>query len=224
MARIMKGATLGLDAMTSVDQIFVIGERFGMFARMMHALVLTRSVCEEFEILEEQSTDKIAKVRAKRRGDREATTFAFTIEEAAKLVGDAKMKDPESNYNKDRKGMLIAKVVKRAIDRKFPDVIAGFEPYEDLRETVTVNATTGEVRVQKPGQLTAAPTRDFESEFAAIIEAIDAAKDDEAFQFARKSITDWTAPEDLKKKATTKYNEARKAWKASSTDPKPEGS
>lgn len=211
-ARIMRGSILGLDAMTSVDQLFIIGERLSTFARTLHGLVQQRSDCIECKVLEEECSATVAKVRCHRRGEPKPTVFVFTIEEAKQLVEPSKFTDKSANWFKDPKGMLIAKVLKRGIDRTWPGAFLGLSTVEDLRDQINVDPTTGEVRLERAGvEIT---QRDFPKELEGILADVEACTANADFQKVRKTITDWNAGDVFRKQALEAYNKKRTAWTA----------
>lgn len=211
-ARIMRGATLGLDAMTSCEQIYVVGDRTGMYARLMHAIVLRSPLCAELAIVEEACNDQVAIVRARRRGAQASKEYKFTAEEAKKLVGD-KFEKKDSSWVTDRKGMLISKALGRACYREWPDVLMGFVTVEDLRDIVDHDPATGETKVTTAPSVNV-QTRDFEVELAGIVKALHEAESDAQFKTERRAIEQWTAPESFKHRAQAEYNETRSAWKS----------
>lgn len=215
LARIMRGATLGVDAMTSIESIFLINNRTFIEARLLHAVVLRSPFCGECTILEEESTAEIAYVRAQRVG-KKAVTYKFTIAEAEAVVGGKDEFAKKDNYRKDPKGMLIARALERACNREWPDVTKGFLTMASIhdRDIVEHNPTTGTTIVTQAGQLPGTPARNFEGELGGLEQAAKDAKTEEDFASVRAEIEKWLAPEALKKRATNAYNEARKAWKA----------
>lgn len=113
----MKGFTLGIDPMSSLDGIDVIevGGKITMSfrAKLLKALVEKTGQCEKFSVIADNHK---ATAIVKRKG-RSEQTYTFTMEDAtqAKLLNNP-------TWQKYPKKMLTWRVVSSAIDVEFPEV------------------------------------------------------------------------------------------------------
>jgi len=116
-AIIMAGRELGLTAMQSLRSIYIVKGKIGLSADLMVALCKNSPDCEHFTLVE--STDKVARYVAKRKGEEE-TAMEFTMEEArlANLANGGSWK----SYPKAMLRARCASALARAV---FPDKTMG---------------------------------------------------------------------------------------------------
>jgi hypothetical protein len=130
MAIVMTGAELGLAPMQAIRGINIINGRVSLSADLMGALVKRQSdVCEFLQLVESTSTR--ATYKTKRKGNPEATTMTFTIEDAqaAGLTGNM-------TYKKHPAAMLRARCLSAICRAEYQDLCMGLydESTEELPE------------------------------------------------------------------------------------------
>jgi hypothetical protein len=141
-AIIATGRELGLTAMQSLRTIHVIEGKPTLSADLIAALVKSRrDVCEFFMLVE--STEKKAVYKTKRVGEPEATTLAWTIEDASRAGLTSK-----DNWRKFPAAMLRARCITALARTVYPDLAMGvYDPDELDVEPV---ARMAPVVVQSP--------------------------------------------------------------------------
>lgn len=211
LVRVMAGRALGLTFMASMQGIYVVDGKPGLYAELMAALCLQSPLCEEFRVIE--ATPQKATVRAKRRG-KESQDISFDIEQAraAGLVdrGETDAKKKANNWNRFPADMLIARATGRAAKRVFPDVIRGMSSIEELEDGGRDEELVGEVVTPSVPD---APKRDFAAESKALIakaEAITEEVSPAARKVIREEILAWDGPDSYKKTAVDVYNASPK--------------
>jgi hypothetical protein len=124
-AIIATGRELGLTAMQSLRTIHVIEGKPTLSADLIAALVKSRrDVCEFFMLVE--STEKKAVYKTKRVGEPEATTLAWTIEDASRAGLTSK-----DNWRKFPAAMLRARCITALARTVYPDLAMGvYDPDE----------------------------------------------------------------------------------------------
>lgn len=168
LVRIAAGRELGIGAMQSLRQIYVVNGRPSLDASLILGLCLSSPVCEYFEIAE--SSAHKATFKAKRRG-RPEQVMTWTIEQARA----AKLADKD-NWKGYPDAMLRARCVAALARVVFPDVLGGFYAREEMEDGAIdttgtpVNEMTGEVVVD-------GPQRDYDGEVKAIKARIDDVKE-----------------------------------------------
>lgn len=122
-AAMLYGREVGLPPMTALTSIHVVDGRPGMSAEAMRSLVYAAG----HEIVFDESTGAICRMRARRRASNEWTSLSWTIDmaRAAGLMG-------KDNWKKYPRDMLIARCTTALCRMVFPDVIHGFRSTEEL--------------------------------------------------------------------------------------------
>lgn len=119
-AAIMAGRSVGLDALTALQNIFVVSGKPAMYARTMHAIVLSAG----HEVIRTAATNDSVTVAARRKGEAEWQEFTWTIERAKKAGYLTNKK-----YDSDPIAMLTAKALAEACRTIAPDVLTGVAAY-----------------------------------------------------------------------------------------------
>lgn len=135
VAIMMKGRELGVPPMYALSNIAVISGKPACTAELMLALLYRDHGDAALQVTE--TTAQRCAAAYKRRGWREAQTFAFTIEDAktAGLSG--------GNWAKYPAAMLRARCISAIARMAFPDSIGGMYTAEELG--AAVNGETGEI-------------------------------------------------------------------------------
>ncbi len=122
MAAILKGRALGLDEITSLSNIVVIGGRVQMGGALVLALVRRHHACAEGPTYwwRGKGETRAAFVRARRVDERGAITHRFGMEEAVRAGLASK-----ETYRQWGDDMLLWRAVARMGRRQFPDILAG---------------------------------------------------------------------------------------------------
>ncbi len=123
-AAILYGREIGLPPMTALSQINVVEGRPGLSAEAMRALVLAAG----HEIVFDETTSAICRVRGRRHRSQTWTTVEWTIEHARQ----AGLLRRGSGWEKYPRDMLIARGTTALCRMIFPDVIHGFRSVEEL--------------------------------------------------------------------------------------------
>ena len=157
LARLLAGRELGIPAMTSIRQLFVVEGKIGMEATLMHALCLrSTQICEYFDHVE--TTREQATFVTKRRGRPEKFhSFTAADAEAAGMFQRGEHKD-KNNYDRWLKQMLEARCKAQLARLVYPDILGGIFTREelttgvydqpvDVETTSTVVADTGQAAV-----------------------------------------------------------------------------
>ena len=223
LARILAGRELGIPAMTSVRQMFVVEGRVGMEASLAHALCLRSPLCEFFEHIE--TTDEQATFETKRRG-RPAKRHSFNVKqaEAAGLL-DRGDKKNMNNWNRWLRQMLEARAKMQLARLVFPDILGGLYSREELASGVYDEPQQIEVESKVVAEAAVASAmRDYDAELTDFKAKSDAAKTKADFSALRDAIAaaDW--PAGHKQLATDLYSAAAKRAKeaaAKATVPAP---
>jgi predicted Fe-S protein YdhL (DUF1289 family) len=120
---ILLGQSLGLDPLTSLQQIYVVHGRPGMYSKMKVALAQR----EGHRIWEEEYTPERSTWAGQRKGSEDVVRITLTIE-------DAKRAGWTSNaaYAKTPADMLAARCSSRVVDRIAADALFGLRSIEDL--------------------------------------------------------------------------------------------
>lgn len=120
---ILLGQSLGLDPLTSLQQIYVVHGRPGMYSKMKVALAQR----EGHRIWEEEYTPERSTWAGQRKGSDDVVRITLTIE-------DAKRAGWTSNaaYAKTPADMLSARASARVVDRIAADALFGLRSIEDL--------------------------------------------------------------------------------------------
>lgn len=115
-AAIMYGSTLGMDPLTSLQQIYSIGGKPALYSRAMVAIVLSKG----HQIWTVEDTPESVTVAGRRRGSDRVEQITWTIDRA-KAAGYTSNK----NYQKDPHAMLYARAAGDVARRIAPDALLG---------------------------------------------------------------------------------------------------
>jgi hypothetical protein len=143
-AAVLQGITLGLDPMTALQQIYIVHGRPGMYAKLMVALVQAHG----HEVWTEDESDTRVVVAGRRRGTEVTERVTVTMDQARKAGWTS-----NQAYTKTPRDMLWARAASRVCDRIASDVLKGIASVEEIRDTIQVQAETGN------GTRTVAPRR-----------------------------------------------------------------
>lgn len=122
-AVILKGKSLGLDPMQSLEMFYVVHGRVGMYSKAMLQLVIRAG----HSLVAVERTEQQVTVRARRRGETEYVDYTWSMARAAKAGYASKDK-----YKTNPMEMLHWKAIAEACKFTFPDVIGGLTSVEDL--------------------------------------------------------------------------------------------
>lgn len=123
-AAMLYGASLGLDPMQSVRQIYVVHGQAALYARAMAALVMGAG----HQVWTVASSDESVTVAAQRKGSNRAEQATWDIARAAKAKYTSNDK-----YKTDPQAMLYAKAVSEVCRKIAPDVLSGIYSVEELQ-------------------------------------------------------------------------------------------
>jgi hypothetical protein len=123
-AAMLYGREVGLPPMTALSQIHVVDGRPGMSAEAMRALVLAAG----HEIVFDETTSGICRVRGRRRNAEEWTPIEWSID----MARGANLLRRGSAWEFYPRDMLIARATTALCRLLFPDVIHGFRSVEEL--------------------------------------------------------------------------------------------
>lgn len=123
-AAMLYGASLGLDPMQSVRQIYVVHGQAALYARAMSALVQGAG----HKVWTVESTDESVTVAGSRRGNEhvETSTWTFARANKAGYTNNAK-------YKTDPQAMLYSKALSEVCRKVAPDVLSGVYAVEELQ-------------------------------------------------------------------------------------------
>lgn len=148
-AAVLQGITLGLDPMTSLQQIYIVHGRPGMYARIMVALVQSRG----HEVWTEDLTDTRAVVCGRRRGSDAVERVTVTMDQARKAGWATR----NENYQKTPQDMLWARAASRVCSRVAPDALMGIASVEEVQDELAApNAALRTVAPRRRVQAVAA--------------------------------------------------------------------
>lgn len=120
-AAILAGKSLGMDPLGALQNIFVVHGRPGLYARTMHALVMSHG----HEVIRTEATPESVTVKARRKGTPEWQEFTWTIQRATQ-AGYVKT---NQKYKDEPIAMLTAKALAEACRTIAPDVLTGVAAY-----------------------------------------------------------------------------------------------
>jgi len=123
-AAMLYGASLGLDPMQSVRQIYVVHGQAALYARAMVALVMGAG----HSVWTVESTDELVTVAAQRRGSQHVEQSTWTFERAKKAGYTNNDK-----YRTDPQAMLYSKAASEVCRKIAPDVLSGVYAVEELQ-------------------------------------------------------------------------------------------
>lgn len=137
-AVLLKGAELGLSAMTSVAEVMVVEGKLTLSSHLQGALVQRSGKAKIFRIV--QSTAEEAVVEVQRHDWTESTKISFTIAEAKALGLTERGRDAYAKarnpWNAQPANMLRRRAIARAAREFFGDVVIAYDPDEVDREEV----------------------------------------------------------------------------------------
>lgn len=140
-AAVLQGISLGLDPLTSLQQIYVVHGRPGMYAKMMVALVQSKG----HEVWTEDNTETRAVVAGRRRGTDAVERVTITMDMARK-AGWTK----NGTYQATPADMLWARAAARVCDRIASDVLKGLATVEDIETDRAVESAPAGRTVASP--------------------------------------------------------------------------
>lgn len=128
-AAVLQGISLGVDPLVSLQQIYIVHGRPGMYAKMMVALVQAHGhdVWDE----EGECTDTRAVVYGRRKGSEHTIRVIVTMEQARKAGWTS-----NQAYAKTPADMLWNRAAARVCDRIASDVIKGIASVEQINDEV----------------------------------------------------------------------------------------
>lgn len=148
-AAVLQGITLGLDPLTSLQQIYIVHGRPGMYTEMKVALLKSRG----HDVWTEDLTDTRAVVCGRRAGTDYVERVTVTMEQARK-AGWTK----NDTYTKTPQDMLYARAAGRVCDRVAPDVLMGIASVEEIHDSIQATAEAGKAtRTVNPPKKRGAP-------------------------------------------------------------------
>lgn len=169
-AAVLQGLSLGLDPLTSLQQIYVVHGRPGMYARIKVALVTSRG----HEVWTEDLTDARAVVCGRRKGSQNVERVVITMDQAKK-AGWTK----NETYAKTPQDMLYARAAGRVCDRIAPDVLMGIASVEDIADEVAADGQPTRLRTVKRAEVAPSAAQ------PALPQGGDRPADDRSAQFTR---------------------------------------
>lgn len=138
-AAMLYGASLGLDPMQSVRQIYVVHGQAALYARAMSALVLGAG----HRVWTVESGDQSVTVAGSRSGSEHVETSTWTYDRANKAGYTSNAK-----YKTDPQAMLYSKALSEVCRKIAPDVLSGVFSVEEMQmertgENAAVRQATG---------------------------------------------------------------------------------
>ena len=146
-AAMLYGASLGLDPMQSVRQIYVVHGQAALYARAMAAL--TMGVGHDVWTVE--TSDTAVTVAGQRRGSQHVEQSTWTYERAKKAGYTSNNK-----YQQDPQAMLYSKAVSEVCRKIAPDVLSGVYSVEEMQ----LEGAHQPTRHSAPGPAFTAPQED----------------------------------------------------------------
>jgi hypothetical protein len=151
-AAVLQGLSLGVDPLVALQQIYIVHGRPGMYAKMMVALVQSRG----HEVWTEDESDTRVVVAGRRKGTDAIERVTVTMDQARKAGWTS-----NQAYTKTPRDMLWARAASRVCDRIASDVLKGIASVEEIRDTIQVQAETGDgTRTVTPRRRAVAPPVD----------------------------------------------------------------
>lgn len=133
-AAVLQGLSLGLDPLVSLQQIYIVHGRPGMYAKVMVALLQAHG----HEVWTEDQSDTRAVVCGRRKGTENTERVTITMDMARKAGWTS-----NQAYTKTPQDMLWARAASRVCDRVASDVLKGITSVEEIHDTIQVEATAG---------------------------------------------------------------------------------
>ncbi len=141
---VMYGYELGMEPITSLNNIYIINNRPALFAECIHGLVKSSKVCEyvHFKYIGTEYDDDFGvQVTSKRKDDTEPLVSQFTVADAKK----ANLWGNRDSWVKYPKRLLFARSLSFNLQDNFPDITKGIKTYEvvadyeEVAETKSLN-------------------------------------------------------------------------------------
>ena len=123
---VCKGDEVGLTPQAALESIYVVRGKPGMYAEAMAALVKSHG----HSLVVEELTDRVCRVRGRRRGEDEWQRFEFTIDRARR-AGYVKQ---NPKYDNDPQTMLLPRTLSIAARAIAPDVLKGLRAVEEIED------------------------------------------------------------------------------------------
>lgn len=141
-AAVLQGITLGLDPLTALQQIYIVGGRPGMYARAKVALVIASG----HEVWTEDLSDSRVVVCGRRAGSTHIERVVITMDMARKAGWT---RNPA--YQSTPQDMLYARAASRVCDRIAPERLLGIATIEEVQDAIaTVDQPAGRRRTVRP--------------------------------------------------------------------------
>jgi len=169
----MLGGSLGLDPLTSLQNIYVVHGRPGMYTKLKVALAQAAG----HEVWDEEYGPDRAVVCGRRQGTDAVVRITITMEDARR----AGWPEQNANYRKTPADMLWARAASRVVDRIAADVLHGIVSVEDIepspeRPVQEPRITAAQITATASGASTAEPEPDGGSAAERAVLPITAAK------------------------------------------------
>jgi hypothetical protein len=129
---VVYGNEVGFTPQASLQSIYVVRGKPGMYAEAMSALVKSHG----HDIVVEELTDRICRVRGRRKGEQDWQRFEFTIDRAKRAGYDK----GNSKYTSDPQTMLLPRCLSIACRAIAPDSLKGLVAVEDITDEPDENA------------------------------------------------------------------------------------
>lgn len=140
-AAVLQGLSLGIDPLVSLQQIYIVHGRPGLYAKMMVALVQAHG----HDVWTEDLSDSRAVVAGRRRGSDQIERVTVTMEQARKAGWTR-----NDNYAKTPQDMLWARAAGRVCDRIGSDVLKGIASVEQIQDELAPSNGAGTRTVAPP--------------------------------------------------------------------------
>ncbi len=145
-AAVLQGLSLGLDPMISLQQIYVVHGRPGMYARIKVALVTAAG----HEVWTEDLSDVRAVVAGRRKGRQQIERITITMDQARRAGWTR-----NETYAKTPQDMLWARAAGRVCDRIASDVLMGIASVEEIQDEIAISTGAGTRTVTAPKRVKA---------------------------------------------------------------------
>ena len=133
--RVVHGFALGLDPLTAIDHIYVVGDKFGISAEMLRAFALRSGLVKKWEA-EYDAKAKVFTIYAERRDNGAYYRVNASLSEFKHL------QKPDSGWAKYPSQMLQARATSWMVKALFPDTCMGALTIEELEEVSKAPVST----------------------------------------------------------------------------------
>lgn len=141
-AAVLQGVSLGIDPLTALNNIYLVHNRPGLYAKLMVALVQSHG----HEVWTEDESDTRVVVAGRRKGSQQIERVTVTMDQARKAGWTT-----NQAYTKTPRDMLWARAAARVCDRIASDVLKGIASVEEIQDTIHTTAEAGNgTRVVRP--------------------------------------------------------------------------